>query len=206
MIKLKELREKLSLSQLDCEKIFNIPVRTWQNWEEEKRKTPQYVYDTLINKMEEYLSILDIAKDCEKILSIKCPKIKFIPKKEKSGVLAKVIVNNKIAKKINFALDYENVYDAYFSICHELRHVYQIKYNYQIFEKYVEKDTDISTESYNLQEAEIDANAFGSLYMQANFGVKPLFLGYSNKVKEEIDKQIENIISEIDSSEKNKSK
>lgn len=206
MIKLKELREKLSLSQLDCEKIFNIPVRTWQNWEEEKRKTPKYVYDTLINKMEEYLSILDIANDCEKILSIKCPKIKFIPKKEKSGVLAKVIVNNKIAKKINFALDYENVYDAYFSICHELRHVYQIKYNYQIFEKYVEKDTGISTENYNLQEAEIDANAFGSLYMQVNFGVKPLFLGYSNKVKEEIDKQIENIISEIDSSEKNKSK
>lgn len=37
MIKLKELREKLSLSQLDCEKIFNIPVRTWQNWEEEKK-------------------------------------------------------------------------------------------------------------------------------------------------------------------------
>ena len=104
MIKLKELREKLSLSQLDCEKIFNIPVRTWQNWEEGKRKTPAYVYDTLINKMEEYLSILDIANDCEKILSIKCPKIKFIPKKEKSGVLAKVIVNNKIAKKINFAL------------------------------------------------------------------------------------------------------
>lgn len=197
MIKLKELREKLSLSQLDCEKIFNIPVRTWQNWEEGKRKTPKYVYDTLINKMEEYLSILDIANDLEKILKIKCPKIKFIPKKEVSNIIARTIVNNKTVKKINFALDYENVYDAYFSICHELRHVYQIKYNYQIFEKYVEKDTDISTENYNLQEAEIDANAFGSLYMQVNFGVKPLFLGYSDKVKGKIDKQIEKITREI---------
>lgn len=193
MMRLKELREKLSLSQPDCEKIFNIPLRTWQNWEEGKRKTPTYVYDYLINKMNEYLSILDIAKDCEKILSIKCPKIKFVPKKDELGVLAKVVVSNKMIKKINFALDYENVYDAYFAICHELRHVYQIKYNDQIFEKYVEKDTDISTENYNLQEAEIDANAFGSLYMQVNFGVKPLFLGYSDKVKGKIDKQIEKI-------------
>lgn len=193
MMRLKELREKLSLSQPDCEKIFNIPLRTWQNWEEGKRKTPTYVYDYLINKMNEYLSILDIAKDCEKILSIKCPKIKFVPKKDELGVLAKVVVSNKMIKKINFALDYENVYDAYFAICHELRHVYQIKYNDHIFEKYVEKDTGISTENYNLQEAEIDANAFGSLYMQINFGVKPLFLGYSDKVKEEIDKQIEKI-------------
>lgn len=194
MIRLKELREKLSLSQPDCEKIFNIPLRTWQNWEEGKRKTPTYVYDYLINKMNEYLSILDIAKDCEKILSIKCPKIKFVPKKDELGVLAKVVVSNKMIKKINFSLDYENVYDAYFAICHELRHVYQIKYNDQIFEKYVEKDTGISTEHYNLQEAEIDANAFGSLYMQVNFGVKPLFLGYSDKVKGKIDKQIEKIM------------
>lgn len=193
MMRLKELREKLSLSQPDCEKIFNIPLRTWQNWEEGKRKTPTYVYDYLINKMDEYLSILDIAKDCEKILSIKCPKIKFVPKKDELGVLAKVVVSNKMIKKINFTLDYENVYDAYFAICHELRHVYQIKYNDQIFEKYVEKDTGISTEHYNLQEAEIDANAFGSLYMQVNFGVKPLFLGYSDKVKGKIDKQIEKI-------------
>lgn len=193
MMRLKELREKLSLSQPDCEKIFNIPLRTWQNWEEGKRKTPTYVYDYLINKMNEYLSILDIAKDCEKILSIKCPKIKFVPKKDELGVLAKVVVSNKTIKKINFALDYENVYDAYFAICHELRHVYQIRYNDQIFEKYVEKDTGISTENYNLQEAEIDANAFGSLYMQVNFGVKPLFLGYSDKVKGKIDKQIEKI-------------
>lgn len=194
MMRLKELREKLSLSQPDCEKIFNIPHRTWQNWEEGKRKTPTYVYDYLINKMNEYLSILDIAKDCEKILSIKCPKIKFVPKKDELGVLAKVVVSNKMIKKINFSLDYENVYDAYFAICHELRHVYQIKYNDQIFEKYVEKDTGISTEHYNLQEAEIDANAFGSLYMQVNFGVKPLFLGYSDKVKGKIDKQIEKIM------------
>ncbi|MFU9945399.1 helix-turn-helix domain-containing protein [Fannyhessea vaginae] len=193
-MRLKELREKLSLSQPDCEKIFNIPLRTWQNWEEGKRKTPTYVYDYLINKMNEYLSILDIAKDCEKILSIKCPKIKFVPKKDELGVLAKVVVSNKMIKKINFSLDYENVYDAYFAICHELRHVYQIKYNDQIFEKYVEKDTGISTEHYNLQEAEIDANAFGSLYMQVNFGVKPLFLGYSDKVKGKIDKQIEKIM------------
>lgn len=194
MMRLKELREKLSLSQPDCEKIFNIPLRTWQNWEEGKRKTPTYVYDYLINKMNEYLSILDIAKDCEKILSIKCPKIKFVPKKDELGVLAKVVVSNKMIKKINFSLDYENVYDAYFAICHELRHVYQIKYNDQIFEKYIEKDTGISTEHYNLQEAEIDANAFGSLYMQVNFGVKPLFLGYSDKVKGKIDKQIEKIM------------
>ena len=199
MIRLKELREKLSLSQADCEKIFNIPVRTWQNWEEGKRKTPAYIYDVLIKEMDEYLSILDIAKDCERILSIKCPKIKFVPEKDETGVLAKVVLDtNKKIKRINFALDYENVYIAYFAISHELRHVYQLKYNYQIFEKYVEKDTGISTEDYNLQEAEIDANAFGSLYMQVNFGVKPLFLGYSDKVKGKIDKQIEKIAREFE--------
>jgi len=199
MIRLKELREKLSLSQADCEKIFNIPVRTWQNWEEGKRKTPAYIYDALIKKMEEYLSILEIAKECEKILSIKCPKIKFVPEKDETGVLAKVVLDmNKKIKRINFALDYGNIYDAYFTICHELRHVYQLKYNNQIFEKYIEKGTGISTEDYNLQEAEIDANAFGSLYMQISFGIKPLFLGYSDNVKGKINKQIEKIARGIE--------
>ena len=50
---------------------------------------------------------------------------------------------------------------------------------------------ELDIESYNLQIAEIDANAFAYIVMVDLFGVKPLFSGMSPKIISEILRYIE---------------
>lgn len=53
-----------------------------------------------------------------------------------------------------------------FSIAHELRHIWQIHNNEQLyFSSYKPIDLCSSVEEYNLQIAELDANAFASIVM-----------------------------------------
>ncbi|MBO7713957.1 MAG: ImmA/IrrE family metallo-endopeptidase [Methanobrevibacter sp.] len=77
--------------------------------------------------------------------------------------------------------------DHYFAIAHELRHVWQIRTDKN---KYMADYKPVSLcgsiEEYNLQPAEIDANAFAAAVMMDAFGVKPLFENQSEKVKSEI--------------------
>lgn len=61
--------------------------------------------------------------------------------------------------------------------------------------EYKERNECESVEEYNLQTAEVDANAFGSIIMTEFFGMKPLFQGLSDKVKDEIAKQIQYIVA-----------
>lgn len=78
-------------------------------------------------------------------------------------------------------------YDMIFAIAHELRHLYQIKHDPSIID--IHFDTEDS-EEYNRQPSEIDANAYGYKFMVENFGVKPLFQGYSKEVKDLILKRV----------------
>lgn len=76
-------------------------------------------------------------------------------------------------------------FDGYFTIAHELRHLWQKKHESQMFHDYqTSKELDI--ESYNLQPAELDANAFAKEIMEEAFGVSPLFDGLSPFVKYKI--------------------
>ena len=80
--------------------------------------------------------------------------------------------------------------DAIFAIAHELRHLWQYKNGWDLAEV---KDADISDkEEYNLQEHEVDANAFAYNYM-LKFGLRPLFNGMSERVKNAIYKRAEEI-------------
>ncbi len=87
--------------------------------------------------------------------------------------------------------------DQLFSIAHELRHIWQIKnhndlyfYNYQTVEN-------IGIEKYNLQPAEVDANAFASIVMVDFFHLQPQYKGLSNSVICAIKNHITEIITEL---------
>ena len=86
--------------------------------------------------------------------------------------------------------------DYVFSIAHELRHIYQ----YQIDEKfylsgYKPSNKCSSVEEYNLQIAEVDANAFASIMMSDFFSIKPQWNGLSNKVIVAIEKRIKFLLT-----------
>ncbi len=84
--------------------------------------------------------------------------------------------------------------DQFFAIAHELRHVWQLKTNK---ERYISdyKPIDLcgSVEAYNLQKAEIDANAFAGLVMIDFFHIKPLFQGLPDSVKSKIFERMEEL-------------
>lgn len=133
--------------------------------------------------IEEY--IIDICN----LLEIKVPKISY----DASDFLTKTTLaqcepsaNIIYLKKIDKPdLDYM------FSIAHELRHIYQ----YQTDEKsylseYKSSDKCSSIEEYNLQIAEIDANAFASIVMTDTFSVQPQWNGLPDKVIDAIDERV----------------
>lgn len=77
--------------------------------------------------------------------------------------------------------------DQFFSIAHELRHIWQIQNDEQLyFSTYKPIDLLSSVEEYNLQIAELDANAFAGLVMIDFFHLKPLFKGVPDSVKTKV--------------------
>lgn len=84
--------------------------------------------------------------------------------------------------------------DQCFAIAHELRHVWQIKYDKKLFfSTYKPRELCNSIEEYNLQFAEIDANAFSGIVTVDLFCRKPLFNGVSDSVKSKIYERMEYI-------------
>ena len=82
--------------------------------------------------------------------------------------------------------------DQFFAIAHELRHVWQIKSDKDFYlSNYKTINQCNYLEDYNLQIAEIDANAFSGVIMIEFFGIKPLFKGLSDSVKAKIHKRME---------------
>ena len=82
--------------------------------------------------------------------------------------------------------------DLLFSIAHELRHCWQIQNKPEMLDGYRESQ-DLTVEEYNLQQAEIDANAFAGVIMVDFFGIKPLFQGLPENVKDRIYAEMKNI-------------
>lgn len=82
--------------------------------------------------------------------------------------------------------------DQFFSIAHELRHIWQIQNDEELyFSTYKPIDSLSSIEEYNLQIAELDANAFAGLVMIDFFHLKPLFEGVPDSVKAKIFERME---------------
>ena len=87
--------------------------------------------------------------------------------------------------------------DSAFAIAHELRHIWQWKNNRtHYFDDYKDRN-ELSVEEYNMQIAEIDANAFGTIVMADCFHLKPMFNGLSDEVIAAINKQIDIIAKDL---------
>lgn len=65
--------------------------------------------------------------------------------------------------------------DLYFSVAHELRHFWQSKYKANQFLKDYQLRTSTDINSYNTQDAEIDANAYAYTIMIDFYKVRPKF-------------------------------
>ena len=85
-----------------------------------------------------------------------------------------------------------------FAIAHELRHIFQYQNDEKFYlSNYKTSDKCSSIEEYNLQIAEIDANAFASIVMIEYFHMKPKWNGLSDKVINAINSRISIIIHEL---------
>ena len=87
-------------------------------------------------------------------------------------------------------------FDAFFAIAHELRHAWQVKTKYAYYFSDYKTRNELSNKEYNLQPAEIDANAFAKLVVFATFEAEPLFKGLDDDIKNKIQKRYEDLISE----------
>ena len=88
--------------------------------------------------------------------------------------------------------------DYLFAIAHELRHIFQYQDDEQFYlSNYKTSDNCSSIEEYNLQIAEVDANAFASIVMVEYFHMQPQWNGLSDKVINAINNRINIIIREL---------
>ena len=87
--------------------------------------------------------------------------------------------------------------DQLFSIAHELRHVWQIENNQELYFSNYQTVDIIGIEKYNLQPAEVDANAFASIVMVDFFHLQPQYKGLSVSVISAIKNRIAEIITEL---------
>ena len=88
--------------------------------------------------------------------------------------------------------------DYLFAIAHELRHIFQYQNDEQFYlSNYKTSNNCSSIEEYNLQIAEVDANAFASIVMVEYFHMQPQWNGLSDKVIRAINDRINTIIREL---------
>lgn len=87
--------------------------------------------------------------------------------------------------------------DYLFSIAHELRHVWQLASDKDLYFSNYEPVDMLGNEKYNNQLAEIDANAFASLIMIEFFHLQPLYHGLSASTVVKIKDRINIIAHEL---------
>lgn len=88
--------------------------------------------------------------------------------------------------------------DTYFAVAHELRHVWQIRTAPDIWLKDYKTRDELDFEAYNLQPAEIDANAFATIAILNVFRRRPLFHGYPDYIRAKIYDRAREISQEED--------
>ena len=126
--------------------------------------------------------IEEFAKDVSNFLVIECPAISFDSSKLRSKTQMAALFNGVLYLKEGIKEDY----NLFFAIAHELRHVWQLQNDEDFYFGNYKPRPELDLESYNLQPAEIDANAFAGLVMEECFGIEILFNGMSDIVKAKI--------------------
>lgn len=86
--------------------------------------------------------------------------------------------------------------DVLFATTHEIRHIWQIrKHEEEFFENYKPIHLCRNVNEYNLQKAELDANAYATAVMVTHFNCHPMFKGLDKMVKDEIYRRASGIAS-----------
>lgn len=89
--------------------------------------------------------------------------------------------------------------DFLFAIAHELWHIYQYQTDeYFYLSSYMPSNKCSSIEEYNLQIAEVDANAFAAVVMIAMFSIQPQWNNLSDRVITAINDRKRIIIQELE--------
>lgn len=141
------------------------------------------------------MMLTDYIKDICEILKIEIPQISHdVSHFQSDTMLAQcdskgTTIYVKEIDKVNL--------DSMFAIAHELRHIWQIRTDYDMyFSKYKTVD-ELGVEDYNNQLAEIDANAFAYIVMVDYFKVKPLYNGLSEDTIKLIKCRVDYIVQSL---------
>lgn len=128
-------------------------------------------------------------KELSDILDIPVPKISYDTSGFTTSTMMAQVDNSGSVIYIK-KCDHINP-DQLFAVAHELRHIWQLKNDEQLFFFNYQPIDKIGTiEQYNLQLAEVDANAFGAIVMSDFFKLKPQWQGLSDKVVKAINNRI----------------
>jgi hypothetical protein len=136
--------------------------------------------------------ILFVTTIC-KMLKIKTPEIDVSSENMQTKTQLAALINEKLVLRSS-----KFTPDTAFAIAHELRHQWQIKNDYMLYFREYKTVGTVTTEEYNRQYAEIDANAFGTVIMSTFFDVKPLFKGLTEEIKQAIYERAKAICQEED--------
>lgn len=135
-------------------------------------------------KQELYEMVYDICEELE----IKPPKISY----DRSALQTdSMIAIYDPESNIIYINDTLLILDILFAVAHELRHIWQWQTDRKrYFKGYKQRSEEPNIEKYNLQLAEIDANAYAFTIMQDFYNLEPTFQGMPEKVVHEIHKRI----------------
>lgn len=133
------------------------------------------------------------AKDICDMLNIDMPKIEFVPS-ERMRTDTQIAALTPGAILIRNDVDISP--DLFLALAHELRHAYQIA-NGADLEEYQTSDK-MTTEEYNLQPLEVDANAFSLIAMSSMFGISPKFQNLPESVRKAIKTRADQIKAELE--------
>ena len=113
----------------------------------------------------------EVVNECAKLLGVPAPKIELLDEeffRTKTTTAALSEDGKKIYLKDGVELRW-----GFFSIAHEMRHLWKMQHDPVVFGGYKATDEAENVEAYNEQAAEIDANAWACLFMSSAFGIRP---------------------------------
>lgn len=138
------------------------------------------------------LSIRKYISDVCKNLGIKCPIIIYTSNLQTDTTMVQY---NLEQNEIMIPPIDDLSHDYLFAIAHELRHAWQKQDDPEWFFANYKPSTELDNESYNLQFAEIDANAYAAIVIENIFHLSPQWNNLTDRVVFEIERRMDQIIS-----------
>ncbi|MBQ8109669.1 MAG: hypothetical protein IJ124_05880 [Clostridia bacterium] len=120
-----------------------------------------------------------MVRDIAELLNIEPPRVRRVRKLRSGDGIASYYPLDNTVEIVTSAMDA----DVAFALAHELRHAWQHVHAPEMWQGYRTRLACGSVEAYNMQPAEIDANAFAQIIMVDAIGLKPLFRGLSPRVR-----------------------